>query len=219
MAFHDRKYELYLILGNPGLPRLWNWSRWQVAAPLFEPLATVPRGTAAIRVTQWIKGRGFDRPRFGRLRWDAASHVKWTHGSPVRAQRSKRWKFLSMEAWAPSWDKCDSEDRAPDFFFEMYNEQYYVRKPRFNPMIICAAGASMPKRYLSQFEQAVKELATLVESRLCARTRRPWGIGCGGGFFENSLIDLSMDRSLFKGDPHKRPTDLRILGGRWERVC
>jgi len=219
MAFHDRKYELFLILGNPGLPRLWNWSRWQIAGALFEPLAAVPRGQAAIRVNQRIKGRPDDQPRFGRLRWDAASQTKWTHGSPVSAERSNRWKFLSMEAWAPSWDRCESEDRAPDFFFDMFNEQYFVRKPRFNPLILCAAGASMPKRYLCQFEQAVKELARLVESPLCARKRRPWGIGCGGGGFEHSLMDLSMDRSLFKGDPHARPTDPRILAGKWERVC
>jgi hypothetical protein len=217
MAYHDRQYELYLILGNPGLSKLWNWSRWQTAGALLEPLATVPRGSATIRLNQYIKGRGFEQPRFGRLRWDAASHVKWTHGSPVTAKRSKRWKFLSMEAWAPSWNKCESENRAPDFFFEMFNEQDLIRKPKFNPMIICAVGASMPKPYLRQFEEAVKNLARLVESRLFARTRRPWGISCGGGGFEHSLIDLSIDRSLFKGDPHARATDLRILAGKWER--
>jgi hypothetical protein len=219
MAFHDRKYELYLILGNPGLAGLWNWSRWEGAAPLFESLSTVPRGPAAIRLNQYIKGRGFEQPRFGRMGWDTASHMKWTHGSPVSAQRSKRWKFLSMEAWAPSWDKCEAEDRAPDFFFELSNEQHHARRPRFNPLITCAVSVSMPKQYLRQFEQAVKELAKLVESRLCVRTRRPWGIGCGGGGFEHSLIDVSMDRSLFKADPHAHSTNLRILDGKWERVC
>ncbi len=126
-----------------------------------------------------------------------------------------------MEAWAPAWNVCESEDRAPDFYFQVFDvEAHLVKKPRFNPIILCAAGASMGKRYLGHCGQAARELAKLVDSRLFARKRRTWGIGSEfDDFFEDSLMDLPVEGTLFRGNPHARPTDFRILAEKWDRVC
>lgn len=228
MAYHNREYEVYLILGNPRLRPLWHWSNWRIAAALFEPLSTVPRGPAAVRVDQAVPGEPGKRARFGPLGWNEASHRKWTFGSTVRkgglgptTKTSKRGKFLGMEAWSPSWHRCEASDRAPDFYFQIFNLKTFPEQPlKFNPIILCAAGVSLGRDYLHRFAQAAKSLARLVDSRLFARKRRAWGLDSelGGGIFERSLMDLPLEGDLFRGNPHLRPTDLRILAEKWEKV-
>ena len=228
MAFHNREYEVYLILGNPRLRPLWHWSNWRIAAALFEPLSAVPRGPAAVRVNQTVHGEPGKLARFGRLGWNEASHRKWTFGSAVRkrgswptTKSSKRGTFLGMEAWSPSWNQCEASNRAPDFYFQIFNAKTFRPQPlKFNPIILCAAGVSLDQDYLHRFAQAAKRLAELVDSRLFARKRRAWGLDSelGGGIFERSLMDLPMEGGLFRGDPHSRPTDFRILAEKWEHV-
>lgn len=217
MAFHKRKYEVYLILGNPKKTPLWHWSEWCNAAALFQPLVMTPRGAATLRVFQ--TGSGI--PRFGRLTWNDESHMKWTHSSPVTGKNSRRWAFVKMEAWSPSWNVCEAEDRAPDFYFQLFNaKQHEPKKPRFNPIIICAVGVSMKPSYLSQFRQAAKKLAKQVESRLFVYKERPWALDSdlGGGIFEEAIMDLPLEGTLFRGNPHAGPTNIRILAEKWKPV-
>ncbi|WP_428209798.1 hypothetical protein, partial [Enterococcus casseliflavus] len=78
-----------------------------------------------------------------------------------------------MEAWAPSWHVSAAQDRAPDFFFQVYNLKWIQEpRPQFNPIILCAAGVSMQDKYLQKFSQAARDLANLVDCRLFAHKRR-----------------------------------------------
>jgi hypothetical protein len=54
MAFCDRDYDVYVILGSPEMSPLWRWDRWQAVAELLAPYAEVPRGKAAMRGHRYV---------------------------------------------------------------------------------------------------------------------------------------------------------------------
>ena len=158
MAFHDRDYQVLIILGSPDVQPLWQWERWQRTADLIAPLSNLPRGKASVRCYQYVPNPSSlgtkKEQNFGRLAWDIRSHAKWAHGSPITVDKCRDWDFGSMEAWAPSWTVCEREHLAPDFYFQMANEEMsraYGKKPAFNPLVVLAASLSLDASYRSSF--------------------------------------------------------------------
>src|SRR4051812_26041990 len=120
MAFHTADYDVYVVLGDPNTPPLWNWKVWQRFLPAIDPLIQAARGKPAVRSGQFLPNRAGE-VKFGRLGWKESDHQKWTHGSPANQQASKSWSFLDLEVWAPPWTACEREDRSPDLFLSVLN--------------------------------------------------------------------------------------------------
>lgn len=225
MAFYDRDYQVFVILGSPDVQSLWQWGRWQRAADLIAPLSNLPRGKASVRCHQYVPDPsrlGTKRVQnFGRLAWDLRSHAKWAHGSPITVDKCRDWDFGGMEAWAPSWTACEREHLAPDFYFKMANERVsraYGKKAAFNPLVILAASLSLDAPYRSSFRAAADALATHVGARLFATRVRPWGyaFGTGGDAFRRAVCDLGAGGGLFRvGNPHERLVDAHTFQEEW----
>jgi hypothetical protein len=212
MRFHERVYDVTVLLGDPSAPPLWRWTAWQEAARALDPLVAEARGPAALRSTQYD---GSAEVRFGRIGWNAAGHAKWTHGSPVTGEASLRWRFADAEAWAPGWTACEREDRAPDVFLLVKSEASSGQgQPlAFEPVVLLAAAADLGAGV--QADAAAEALRALTAARLVAHTRRPGGIASGSGFTA-ALQDVASTGELYApGKRHARAVDVRTLAGEW----
>jgi hypothetical protein len=215
MAFHDREYKVFVVLGDPGLEPPWHWGRWRVFTDLLDPVFAACRGKALVHVGQ------FDKVtkriiRFGRLGWSPESHVKWLHNSPVTLDESKEWSFFYIEASAPSLPACGRDGAPPDFFVVVTNEAHVARKlpVQFNPVLFLAVAKEMPAAILQKVEDAVRSSSVLVNARLAATIDRPWGFSTGIGFTD--AIQAIAHTGLFKaGQRHARPVDLSTFNELW----
>ena len=228
MAFHDRDYQVFVILGSPDVQPLWQWERWKRDADLIAPLLNLPRGKASVRCHQYVPNPSRLGTKmvqnFGRLAWDVRSHVKWAHGSPVTVDKCRGWVFGSMEAWAPSWTVCERENLAPDFYFQMVNERVnraYGKTPAFNPLVVLAVSLSLDASYGNSFRAAADALATHVRSRLFATRVRPWGytLATGGAAFDHAICDLGAGSLFSFGNPHDRSVDAHTLQEGWRMLA
>ncbi|HET8540185.1 MAG TPA: hypothetical protein VFL83_09975 [Anaeromyxobacter sp.] len=214
MRFHERVYDVAVLLGDPSAPQLWGWPAWQQAARALDPLVAAARGPGAVRSAQYD---GKEDVRFGRIGWNAAGHEKWTHGSPRTADASDRWRFLDVELWAPSWTAVERERRPPDVFLHVTSGAHSGRKGplAFEPIVVLAAAVDVGAG--AQAEAAVAALRELCAARLVARSRRPWGLpfGTSGEGYTNGIQDLASTGLFRPGDRHGRPVDVATLAGEW----
>jgi hypothetical protein len=215
MSFHDRLYELHLILGDPAAPALWRWDIWQPIACHLDPVFRAARGPAGATSLQE------DTPQhnilFGRLGWNEKSHQKWTHGSPATGERSSGWRFWSTEFWAPTRGACAREAKAPDVFLFFRNEGYWGEAGlTFSPSVLLAVAADLPDSVRHTADLAAGAISSELRARLRAFKRRPWAFAFGPHMMTDSVQDI-VHTSLFKVGPVRQqlPT-LEILAEPWE---
>jgi hypothetical protein len=219
VSFFEKEYVVYIVLSGPRTAKPWSWSLWKEIQKLLEPFASVSRGKAAIRSTQ-VSGNKGNKVSFGKLGWDEKSHAKWTHGSPETEAKSEDWRFLNVEAWAPSWTVCEKENSAPDFYLSVNNEHPYGEsdKSQFGAIVVVALAMSEGSERLVQLKAAVTEIAAKLNSPFAVHKRRDWGTPTGNGGFTNALNDLGII-GLFKVGPrHQRPLDVSTFAEQWARL-
>jgi len=221
MAFHDRQYQCYLVLGDPAAPPIWNWSRWLGLAQAFDPVVKLCRDKPLLRVGQFTKEKKRKEVKFGRLVWSHDSFAKWTHGSSITAATAELWDFYYVEVSAPSLPVAGREGKPPDFFFVVANEGLIGRELElaFNPTVIVSIASDMPKEALVACGSAIEHVQGMVASRLSAKIVRPWGYSVGSlGGFQDAIQDIAYT-GLFKvGQRHARPLDLETLAQKWEAL-
>jgi hypothetical protein len=219
MAYHDRQYCAYLVLGDPASPPLWEWSRWLDFSTAFDPVLKSCRGRALLRVGQFTREEKRKEVKFGRLVWNPLSFQKWAHGSPLPESGWKDWNFFFVEASAPSISAAWREAQPPDFFLVVANEGFVSRPVplAFNPRVFVAIAADMPEPALAACRAAIKKAEALVSARLSATIRRPWGFPVGSpDGFQNAIQDIA-HTGLFKpGQMHARPLNLDTFAEKWE---
>jgi len=218
MAFYERQYDLYVLLGNAEAMPLWRWPEWYQAACILSPIIKAGRGKPAVRCSQYSVD-GKQRISFGRLGWDEKSHQKWTHSSPSNGPESSGWRFRSLEVWSPSWTACEREKTAPDVFLCITNEAVaggFSRILAFNPVVILAVSVDLTEETRGAARRSALKLASLVQAKLAVTKRRPWGRAVGGIGFTGAINDLGVT-GLFKvGNRDQRPVDLATLNEAFE---
>lgn len=216
MAYSDRQYRVYLVLGDIAAPPLWDWTRWTTFSEQLDPVLEACRDKAHVRVDQYDMTNRADL-KFGRLQWSPASHVKWTHSSPKTSAAYKDWSLIDIEVAAPGLSVCAKEGSPPDFFMAIHNEDY-GKQPvpvRFNPRIFMAIAADMPEGVLQRVEKVARSVSAMVSAQLTATIDRSWGIRSTDGYYSRAIQDI-VHTGLFKlGHPHKRPVDLTTLEESW----
>lgn len=216
MSFFEKEYSVYVVLSGPHTAKPWAWSLWKEIQNLLEPFASVSRGKAAIRSTQ-VSGNDGKKISFGKIGWNEKSHAKWTHDSPETETDSKDWRFLNVEAWAPSWTVCEKENSAPDFFLSVNNEHPCGEsdKSQFGAIVVVALATSEGSERLVQLKAAVTEIAAKLNSPLAIYKRRNWGTPIGSDGYTDALNDLGAT-GLFKVGPrHQRPLDVSTFSEQW----
>ena len=214
MSFFDRSYLVFVVLGDPASPKLWEASHWGMVEKLLEGFATGVRGKASLRTIQYgAAGRSVS---FGRLGWSSKSSEKWTHS----AETQPHVHFLSAEAWTPSWTVCEREGLAPDFYVDLLNENRIGQQKKsllFNQRFICALSLDQGISKLELLANAMAELAAYLSAPVFARTTRKWGVVFGGGGgFTSAIQDMAIGHLFKPGDPHARPLDASSFSESWE---
>ena len=214
MSFFSRDYEVFLLLAAPGSPGLWQAEHWTpFAAALDGVVAKARAGKTGVRTHQY-NPQGKLIP-FGRMGWDDQSHAKWTHTAGATDAR-----FMSLEAWAPTWTVCEKEDLAPDLFISLFNENYlnHAGKPLlFGQRLVCAVATDLGQEAAATLRAALAQLAAKQQAPVFAHARRPWGKAMLGGF-SSAIQDLLLTDLFKPGNPHERALDADTFKGRWTFV-
>ena len=214
MAFFSRDYEVFLLLAAPGAPGLWQAEQWTpFAAAIDGVVAQARAGKPCVRTHQY-NPQGKLIP-FGRLGWDAKSHARWTHTADTTGAR-----FMSLEAWAPTWTVCEKDDLAPDLFISLFNEDYLNRagKPLlFGQRLVCAVATDLGQEAAATVRAALAQLAVKQQAPVFAHARRPWGKAMLGGF-SSAIQDLALTDLFKPGNPHERALDAETFRGHWNFI-
>lgn len=210
MTFHQRQYTVFLLLAGPDAPELWQAPLWSCFADDLREFACTARGKAAVRTLQYATA---GKPvAFGRLGWDEKSAARWTH-APGNDERL----FAHLEAWTPSWNQCERDRLAPDFFFSMANDRMprtAGRPLRFGQQLICAIAQDMGAGKAAALQAVLARWAVELQSPLLAFQARPWGFASGTGF-TGAIQDMVITGAFKPGDPHARAIDAASLSEEW----
>lgn len=119
MRFHEADYLQYIVVGKHGDRPLYQWEIWKELYPQLDDFVRWARGKrTGIRSVQ-INSSTKDYVSFGRMSWNEKGHMKWSHGSPLTEGQCEHWIFEDVEIWAPHWNQCEDEDKAPDLYFSI----------------------------------------------------------------------------------------------------
>lgn len=210
MAFFSRDYEVFLLLAAPDAPPLWQAAQWVPFAASLDGIVAQARGKASVRCHQYNpKGKSIP---FGRLGWDDKSHAKWTH-----TQQATEARFMSLEAWAPTWTICEKDDQAPDLFLALANESLLGlagKTLQFSQRLVCAIATDMGPEAASTLRLSMTQLAAQQDGVIFAHTRRKWGRAAYGGF-TGAIQDMLIGGLFRQNDPHAQPLDAAALCETW----
>jgi len=220
MSFADRQYGAFVILGDPGVQPVWIASKWQKIATLLEPAVLRARNSAAVRSTQMHKGPGSPNHRaisFGRIGWNDKGHAKWTHPDSTGVGDLSDTHFIGTEVWAPSWNTCDKEKLAPDFYFAIHNERSTKESlVAFNPVLILAVATDQGQHSVAEAGAIARAIADEVNAFVRGHCVRPWGRRLGSNLYTGAINDLSIT-GLFKPGPrHQRSPSLDLFADLWD---
>ncbi|MGK5071425.1 hypothetical protein [Janthinobacterium sp. ZB1P44] len=211
MAFFSREYEVFLLLAAPDAPPLWEAAQWTPFAASLDGLMAQARGKAGVRSHQYNpKGKPI---AFGRLGWDAKSHAKWTH-TPATTQA----RFMSLEAWAPTWTSCEKDDQAPDVFLALANESLLGlagKSLQFGQRLVCAIATDMGADAAATLQAALAQLAAQQDAVVFARRQRQWGSASPYGGFTDAIQDMLIGGLFRQDDPHAHPLDDATFREKW----
>ncbi|MDO8051269.1 hypothetical protein O3301_22630 [Janthinobacterium sp. SUN211] len=212
MAFFSRDYEVFLLLAAPAAAPLWDAAQWMPFAASLDGLMAQAsaRGKPGVRSHQYNpKGKPIS---FGRLGWDDKSHAKWTHTPETRDAR-----FMSLEAWAPTWTICEKDGQAPDVFLALANESLLGRadKPlQFGQRLVCAIATDLGPE-AAALRHSLAQLAAQQDAVVFAHTQRQWGSASPYGGFTDAIQDMLIGGLFRQDDPHVQPLDDATFREKW----
>jgi hypothetical protein len=179
---YTRRYQLDLVLAERAL---WDAATWQQLLPALQPLFDGVSGSPGVRTVQYENGK---RVRFGTLRWDAASHGRWT--LPAESPRT----FVSTEVWAPSWGRCERVGRPPDAYLHLLDRASVTGS--FLPLVLLAVALDAEPARLVAADVAVQAVAESLGVIAQGRSERPWGRSAGGDAYSGAIADLGFSPNL-----------------------
>lgn len=216
MSFFSRDYDVFVLLAAPDAPGLWQSDQWTPFAAALAPVLAQTRSEGKGRGKAGVRSHQYNPQgkliAFGRMGWDDKSQARWTHGPDTSGAR-----FMSLEAWAPTWTVCEKDDLAPDLFISLFNEPLLNAAGRpllFGQRLVCAIATDLGADAAATMRQAMTALARQQQAPVFLHARRPWGKAALGGF-GSAIQDLALT-DLFKlGDVHARPLDASTFRGQW----
>lgn len=222
MAFHKRDYDVYAILVGSEAPKPWLAPCWRSISEATASVFSAARDRPAVRSTQL--GGAAPRMRsisFGRIAHDEKGAAKWTHERDGQLVSGDAAHFLGSEVWAPSWNACERDGKAPDVYLCISNEELSpasesgTAKLQFSSKCIFAIASDLGERVRHDSRLAAEALSNLLASPLSAVCIRPWGNTTSGTAFTNAINDISVIGLFSPGPRHNTSPALAMLKGDW----
>jgi hypothetical protein len=225
MAFSDREYEVYAILGGPTASPPWVHATWGEVYVALDPLIQAARDRSAVRSTQTGPKPGSSKQRtisFGRIGWNEQSAKKWTHREDGQLASGDPAYFMTSEVWAPSWTACERERLAPDAYFAIRNESDFAARAKeskavnFSSTCILASASDLGPESIAQARRSAEAIATVLQAAARGYCVRPWGRRIeGSGSYTDAINDLFII-GLFKPGPRDtEPVSLAMFKDTW----
>ena len=200
MRYHQRLYQLHIILGHKNEPALWELQGWQAIQANLLRVTKAARGPASLNSLQHtpISDNEYVDAKFGRLGLSEKSDSKWVHDYISFPER-KKWIFHSVELWAPGRTTCGNQNMAPDVYLGIADESYYraFASIKFNPYIVLAGAVDKGEEFLSDVNSLATGISQQTKSVLHIHKTLSWGRSSGSGF--NAAIGDLLASSVFKG--------------------
>ena len=225
MAFHDREYEVYVVLGGPTAPRPWLQSAWGKITAALDPLMDAARDRPAVRSTQLGPKPGSPNQRslsFGRIGWNDQGAKKWAHSVDGQLVSGDQAHFLTSEVWAPSWTACERDLMAPDVYLAISNAADFgaPSKPdsaaKFSSTCLLAFASDLNQQHAGQARKGAETIATVLQAVVRGHCVRPWGRSTGSGSsYTDAINDLAIVGLFNPGPRHIEPASLSMLKGTW----
>ena len=211
MLFHERLYQLHIILGDKNEPALWEPKGWHTIQASLLRVTKVARGPASLNSLQYIPalGNNYVEGKFGKLGLSEKADKKWLHDYANFPER-KDWLFHSVELWAPGRTTSANQNMAPDVYLGIANESYYSDPAAtiFNPYVILAGAVDKGEEFLSDLNSLATVISQQTKSVLHHRKTITWGRSYLGLGFTDSIGDL-LTSSVFK--PGLRSSELPLI--------
>jgi hypothetical protein len=219
MAFCDREYEVYAILGGPTAPLPWVHATWDEVSAALDPLIQAARDRSAVRSDQLRPKPGSLNQRaisFGRIGWNEHGARKWTHKEDGQLLSGEPAEFTTSEVWAPSWNACERDGLAPDAYFAMRNDSDFATRAIFSSICILASASDLGSESTAQARRSAEAIATVLQAAVRGYCVRPWGRRIEGfGAYTDATNDLFIV-GLFKPGPlDTEPASLSMFKDTW----
>jgi hypothetical protein len=150
--------------------------------------------------------------------WGDIAHQKWTHSSSINPIPTN-WRFEFAEVWAPTRRVCGIENKPPEIFFGIRNEEYIGNGSlKFNPVLLLAVTSNLTADILELSASAAGRIGRIVDAKLKAETIRPWARTLGKRMLTNSLNDVLFVGLFRVGPRHDVEPSLAKLDGDWHLI-
>ncbi len=208
--FDHRKYSVLYALGKSKRAALYCRSTWQFLLPSLDPIVR-----AAVRTPEGVRCDQIDRRtgdliRFGRLRWNARSHARWTHDCDGPALSEIR--FVGMDLWAPIWTVCEKEDLAPDVFIQLVDIETIKRQS----LLVAVCDDVATDDTADQLNELARACSDVLEGPVLATTKRYWGRSVLNDFRGSMQDYWSQVAHVLRAGADG--ADIASLPGRWQPV-
>ncbi|GAB3835883.1 hypothetical protein GCM10028821_33300 [Hymenobacter jeollabukensis] len=217
MRFHERLYQLHIILGHPAAQPLWQPAGWHSILPALLAATKAARGPASLNLLQYEpNGQYFKDVKFGRLGLSASSEARWLHDYAAHPER-QNWQFHLLGLWAPGRTTCGNQSLAPDLYLGIRNEAYYKQPAHlvFNPYVVVAGALDKGPSFRADVDHLAAVIARQTQAVFRHAKTISWGKPSGSGF-TNAIGDL-LAASVFKPGPqHTATPSMDNLAEYWQ---
>jgi hypothetical protein len=219
VLFHEREYTVYAFFMLPGATPPWSSSIWEKLTAASAPVFAAARDVGAVRSLQFTGvAPHMKEVKFGRIAHSSKGAAKWTHDRDGRIASGDFPHFGQTEIWAPTWNACERDNRAPDVFLCVFNrngltKNVSVGPPRLSPGCLLAVATDLGQDVQKAGGLAAGHFASILSCTLAYSCERPWGRTSGGGF-TNALNDIALEEPF--RPPIKEidcPAETMVLNG------
>jgi hypothetical protein len=195
----EREFHLRLILGRIDAVPLNQPDQWRQLIATLEPLANVarnePSAEGGVEESVGLK------KNFVRLK---SKH--WRDAPPAHPTLAV-WNL-----YAPSNRTCAREQRSPDVFVSIQDEQSLCARARVSVSLLIATACDLPGSE-ALIEAAGRQISADLPAIMVAKKVRPWGFPSETGY----RCGISENQWL-KGSLLDRPPSKNLLVEEWEEI-
>lgn len=202
MKFHEREYFTHVFFVDRDAPRPWVRTVWTEVSKATDPIFAPARDRPAVRSSQFQGVAPHVKEiSFGRISHNPKGAAKWTHLEDGQLVSGGPATFLDTEIWAPSWNVCVRDRKAPDAYLCLGNRCAFASKAlqgnlRFPAVCVFAFASDLGESVTREGHKAAALLSEALQSSLRFSMARPWGRSTFGDGYTDAINDLCINEPI-----------------------